>query len=217
MTGTVVHLTFRLLSHARERERTEHVLVYMEKTPSPHHMLHWLKPMLQPLFQSEVQQPHFLFNSQQRGNYSIIQLWKQKQKSYFSFYTIYFYNMEPLRTARTLLRKGKLIVWKSAHSWTKHSWSQHLPGALSYCFSNTQCPSAKSSIILKSSNCVTITLDIFDMGRDSQTARTQHLFFITFPLTARQDQQLLICLKSLNTSISDEFWGRSTWMNLCEP
>lgn len=49
---------------------------------------------------------------------------------------------------------------------------------------NTQRSSAKSSIILKSSNCVTITLDILDMGEDSQTARTQHSFFITFPLPA---------------------------------
>lgn len=37
---------------------------------------------------------------------------------------------------------------------------------------------------IKIFNCLTITLDILDMGQDSQTARTQHLFFITFPLPA---------------------------------
>lgn len=60
-----------------------------------------------------------------------------------------------------------------AHSGTQHSLSQLFPGALSHGF-NSQCPSAKS-IILKTSNCITITIDILDMGHDMQTARTQHL------------------------------------------
>lgn len=54
---------------------------------------------------------------------------------------------------------------------------------LSYGFNNSQRPSAKS-IILKTSNCITITIDILDMGQDMQTARTQHLFFLIFPLLA---------------------------------